>query len=278
MKEKIQYAALIFDVIESRKFKDRFVLQSYLKTAVEICNTLFASTLCKPVMFSAGDEMQGLFHSAQAAYRYFAFFSRLAYPVQLRCGIGFGELDVFSADWMTTELDGPAYHRAREAIALCHERQEQPIIFTAARDSDRFANGLIGSYLLLVQAMKPKTTILYNYAEFLDSHLVPQWKDLVVGIQALEAHLIQQQHMCKNTIPSYKPSFSITLDESCFEEPDSVDEDALIRQSWKRALNGRIAQALGIRRQYVDSVVRTNNFAQLRTIEALIVDKLQEVT
>ena len=277
MKELKHYTALIFDVIESRKFKDRFEIQGFLKNAVEICNGLFQELLCKPVMFSAGDEMQGLFYSAQDAYRYFAFFSRLAYPVQLRCGIGFGELDVFSADWMTTELDGPAYHRAREAIALCHEGQDQLVIFNSARESDRFINGFLGSYLLLIQAMKPKTTMLYNYAEFLDSHLVPQWEDLVTGMEAIEAHLIQQQRICKNTIPSYKPSFAITLDESCFEKPDSVEEDAIIRRSWKRALNGRIAQALGIRRQYVDAVVRTNNFAQLRYFETLAGEMIQEV-
>lgn len=277
MKEKIPYTALIFDVIQSRKLKDRLVLQSYLKAVVDMCNTLFTPLLCKPVMFSAGDEMQGLFYSTQGAYRYFSFFSRLAYPVQLRCGIGLGTLDVFSPDWMTTELDGPAYHRAREAIAQCHEWKEPSVIVNSARASDRFVNGLVGSYLLLVQAMKPKTTILYNYAEFLDSHLVPNWKDLVSHMVALEAILLQQQLLCTSTIPSYKPSFSITLDASCFEEPDGFD-DELVRQRWKRALNGRIAQALGIRRQYVDAVVRTNNFAQIRSIEALVVEMVQEVT
>lgn len=277
MKENIHYTALIFDVILSRKFSDRLVLQSYLKTAVEICNTLFKDLLCKPVMFSAGDEMQGLFYSAQAAHQYFAFFSRLAYPVQFRCGIGVGTLDVFSPTWMSTELDGPAYHRSRAAIARCHEGQEQRVIFNSARDSDRFVNALLGSSLLLVQAMKPKTTILYNYAEFLDSHLVPQWKDLVTYIETIEAHLIEQQLLCKSTIPSYKPSFTVTLGESCFEEPDSAEEDVLTSQPWKRGLNGRIAQALGIRRQYVDAVVRTNNFAQIRNFEALIGEMIQEV-
>ncbi|HAF85377.1 MAG TPA: hypothetical protein DCG32_03235 [Sphaerochaeta sp.] len=279
MKEKTHYTALIFDMVESRKFKDRFALQSYMKAAVEICNTVFAKSICKPVMFSAGDEMQGLFYTAQEAYRYFAFFSRLVYPVQLRCGIGLGELDVFSADWMTTELDGPAYHRAREAIARCHEGQEQPVLFNSESPGDRFINGFLGSYLLLTQALKPKTTILYIYAEFLDSHLVPQWEDLVTLVASIEAHLIQQQLLCKNTISSYNPIFSLTLEETCFEEPDSTGGDRLmISQSWKRGLNGRIAQTLGIRRQYVDAVVRTNNFAQLRTFEALIVEKLQEVT
>lgn len=278
MNETKHYAALIFDVIESRKFKDRFAIQSFLKSALDICNSLFQERICKPVMFSAGDEMQGLFSNAEDAYRYFAFFSRLVYPVQLRCGIGLGELDVFSEDWMTTELDGPAYHRARAAIARCHEGQEQLVIFNSARASDRFVNGLLGAYLLLTQAMKPKTTMLYYYAEFLDSHLVPQWQDLVASIATLETHLKEQQIICKSTIPSYKPSFSITLDEACFEEPDITKKDVLTSQEWKRGLNGRIAQALGIRRQYVDAVVRTNNFVQIRSIEALVVEMVLEVT
>lgn len=269
MKETKHYAALIFDVVESRKFKDRFAIQSHLKAAIGVCNELFHESLCKPVMFSAGDEMQGLFYSAEAAYRYYAFFSRLVYPVQLRCGIGFGELDFF-ADWMTTELDGPAYHRAREAIALCHQGPEQPVIFNSGQQEDRFANGLLGSYLLLNQALKPKTTMLYNYAEFLDSYLVRQPKALIANLKALQAILKEQQQICEETIPSYKPSFSLSVDEDCFEE-----HDGLVDKEWKRGLNGRIAEALGIRRQYVDSVVRTNNFAQLRYFEALIVDMLQ---
>ncbi len=42
-----------------------------------MCNTLFTGLLCKPVMFIAGYEMQGLFYSTQGAYRYFSFFSDL---------------------------------------------------------------------------------------------------------------------------------------------------------------------------------------------------------
>ncbi len=76
-------------------------------------------------------------------------------------------------------------------------------------------------------------------------------------------------------MPSYKPSFFITLDASSFEEPDGFD-DELVRQQWKRALNGRIAQALGIRRQYVDAVVRTNNFAQIRNFVALFNREMPE--
>lgn len=276
MKENNHYAALIFDVIESRKFKDRFMIQSQLKTAVEICNRLFQDALCKPVMFSAGDEMQGLFYSAEGAYRYFALFSRLAYPVQLRCGIGFGKLDFF-ADWMTTELDGPAYHRAREAIALCHAEQGQQTVFYSESTKDSVVNGLIGSYLLLVQALKPKTTMLYNFSEFLDPSLVPQWESLVTAMVSLEPFLNQQQQICEDVIPSYKPSFTVSLDKDSFEEPDKREFGVLALQTWKRGLNGRIAEALGIRRQYVDSVVRTNNFVQLRYFEALIIDTLQEV-
>lgn len=276
MKETKHYAAVILDVIDSRKFKDRYMIQSHLKAAVEICNRLFHDLLCKPVMFSAGDELQGLFYCSDAAYRYVAFFSRLAYPVALRCGIGFGELDFFS-DWMSTELDGQAYHRARLALAQCHSEQGQGIIFYSERAQDSVVDGLIGSYMLLVQALKPKTTILYNFAEFLDSSLVPTWEALVLELDTLKAFLTQQQHLCVQTIPSYKPSFSLSLSEESFEEPAKIEFGVLLVQTWKRGLNGRIANTLGVRRQYVDAVVRTNNFVRLRYFEALIVAVLQEV-
>lgn len=171
---------------------------------------------------------------------------------------------------MTTELDGPAYHRAREAIASCHEGQAQRVTLHSASQNDRFVYGLLGAYLLLVHAMTPKTSILYNYAEFIDTHLVPQWNDFVRDMASLEAFLVLQQLLCKNTIPSYKPSFSLALDESCFEKLDDAGDAALARQSWKRGLNGRIALALGSRQQYVDAVVRTNNFEQLYNFENLV--------
>ena len=43
------------------------------------------------VIFSAGDEIQGLFYSSEAAYLYFRLFNMLIYPVEVGAGIGVGE-------------------------------------------------------------------------------------------------------------------------------------------------------------------------------------------
>ena len=59
------------------------------------------------VEFSAGDEVQGLLSSPEAAFLYFRMFSMLISPVKMRAGIGVGEWNIKIENASTTPRMAP---------------------------------------------------------------------------------------------------------------------------------------------------------------------------
>ena len=64
----MRYAAVIFDIIESRRYSDRYEVQNILMESISYLNTLYAYAIKKEVVSSAGDEFQGLFLDLQTAF------------------------------------------------------------------------------------------------------------------------------------------------------------------------------------------------------------------
>ena len=57
----MKYAAIMFDVVESRKYYERYDVQKVLMTCVSYLNKIYRCEIKKKVVSSAGDEFQGLF-------------------------------------------------------------------------------------------------------------------------------------------------------------------------------------------------------------------------
>ena len=106
------YAALIIDLKKSRSYtkEDRNHIQYYIMDVIHLLNRLYRRELVREVDFSAGDEVQGLFSSPEAAYLYYRMLSMWLHPVEIRAGIGVGGWDVQLDSKGTTGQDGPAYH------------------------------------------------------------------------------------------------------------------------------------------------------------------------
>ena len=58
------YVALIMDIEKSRAYvtEDRIELQKYMSYCIDMLNELFIENIEHDVIFSAGDELQGLFN------------------------------------------------------------------------------------------------------------------------------------------------------------------------------------------------------------------------
>lgn len=106
----------MIDIVDSRKYKNRNEIQEFMKCIIVYLNKIFYKSLKKPLMFSAGDEIQGLFYEPLAAYLCVRFCMMICYPVKIRAGIGYGELAFDNENWKSSELDGEVYHNARYAI------------------------------------------------------------------------------------------------------------------------------------------------------------------
>lgn len=112
------YAALMIDVQASKKMssKKREALQYVLSSSICYLNALFNPLLVRDVVFSAGDEVQGLFRDAASAYLYYRAMSQLAVQFKIRGGVGIGEWSTRIEGAPSTVQDGSAYHHARTMI------------------------------------------------------------------------------------------------------------------------------------------------------------------
>lgn len=74
------YTALIIDLKKSRRYTkdDRNHIQHYIMDDFHLLNGLYCTELVREVDFSAGDEVQGLFSSPEAAYLYYRMLSTTA--------------------------------------------------------------------------------------------------------------------------------------------------------------------------------------------------------
>lgn len=132
------YAALIVDVKHSTKYKREYrqAIQELLSASNRLLNDLFLSSIEKPMTFSGGDEVQGLFKDVATAFLYFRFMSMIVGPGKLRGGIGFGAWDIALDGAESPSQDGPAYHRARKAIEEAHANRKYDLCFSVDRGLD----------------------------------------------------------------------------------------------------------------------------------------------
>lgn len=135
----MNYASIIFDIVGSRRYEDRYGVQEIIKQSIDYLNEMYKSSIIKEVVFGAGDEFQGLFTSISAAYAYARELQILIYPIKIRAGIGFGSIKYFVEGWKSTEIDGESYYKARDAIdaipnGVCS------IFINSKMESDRLLN------------------------------------------------------------------------------------------------------------------------------------------
>ena len=102
----MRYAAVMFDVIESRKYSERYEVQQMLMNCIDYLNGIYRDSIKKEVVSSAGDEFQGLFLDLQSAFVYIRKLQILIYPIKIRCGIGYGAIKYDVEEWTSAAFDG----------------------------------------------------------------------------------------------------------------------------------------------------------------------------
>jgi len=111
----MQYLALIGDVVDSKQLSKRDEFQAKLATLLRETSNRNPA-LASPYTITLGDEFQAVYKSADRLFAdIFSIWSDV-HPVQVRFGIGVGELSTAINRKQALGMDGPAFHRAREAI------------------------------------------------------------------------------------------------------------------------------------------------------------------
>lgn len=116
------YVALIGDIRGSRELEDRHEVQEEFHELVAYLNEhVPASSIASPFTVTTGDEFQVLLMDATGAVRAAVSASDQFHPARLRFGIGRGELETEVNTERAIGMDGPCFHRAREAINAASE-------------------------------------------------------------------------------------------------------------------------------------------------------------
>jgi hypothetical protein len=109
------YAAVLIDVVRSRSHPDRGALEHDIAVALAAVN---GRVHClDPLTATVGDEVQGIYPTLRDAVRAVVEVRlELVGNVDLRAGIGWGDIVVYDPDRAPFGQDGPAWWSARAAL------------------------------------------------------------------------------------------------------------------------------------------------------------------
>lgn len=146
MKENLNsslYVALIGDIRGSRELEDRNEAQMEFKQVVDSLNhDIPTDSIASRFTVTTGDEFQVLLRGAFDAIEAAVLASDRFHPARLRFGIGRGELDTAVNPNQAIGMDGPCFHRAREAVKLAREDEAWLRVSGWSKDLDRHVNSM----------------------------------------------------------------------------------------------------------------------------------------
>ena len=267
-----KYYALIIDLKKSRTYSNEYRsnIQNFIKECIGLMNQIFKRSLQFDMIFSGGDEFQGMFSSAEAAFLYYRLLNLLIAPVEMRGGIGVGEWDIRINSNNSTEQDGSTYHNARRAIDNVNDRMGYDLLLYSGRKHDKYVNSEINISICLINEQSEAQ----NELSLLTELMYPIVFDEAYDVYKLES--IKQLIDMKNTLPFYskwrrkksnrrKPNF--IQDIHFVKKIDVWDpelHDYFISSGNVKGLSYQLDEIIGTSRQSIDRSIKAGNIFQIR--------------
>ena len=155
---------IIADVRGSKKMAndERYEGQLFLKSAIIQINENFSDSIEAPFMITRGDEFQGVIKNLLSGLKIMLEFERLLFPLNLRYGIGQGEIQKMGSS-IPIEMDGPAFHRANDAVTRAKKKK----LFLLCNSGDESCDLLLNNIFLLMNSIKSRWN-KNNYERYWD--------------------------------------------------------------------------------------------------------------
>jgi len=279
----MKYVALIFDIVESRHYQDRYDVQYTLMNAVSYLNHLFKEEIKKEVVSSAGDEFQGLFLNLQSAFLYIRKLQLLIYPIKIRCGIGYGEIKYDVERWSSSAFDGEAYYLARDAINEIAKKKNNGIIFKTKSHFDKYLNMLCLSSIEL----KNRQSQVARWIELLSDIILPvkpvneeiSFYDFILDIRykVIEAEQWNKVHGRPREVDPLTTNFEILFgSKDEFKLKDTSNNKLLVDEFWEHGMSTLLAQVMNTSRQNIDRYVSLGKIKESRAMDKTIYELLGE--
>lgn len=275
------YVSLIMDVEKSRMYPidQRNSIQKYMNRYIDCLNDFFCNDIKYRVTFSAGDELQGLFFDVTAAVLFFRMFEMLMRPVKIRAGIGVGEWTVKVEEGLSTQQDGPVYHRARQAIEEASKMQLQNVRICSEKD-DILVNHLINASNVL----KTQQIYMQNMVLVILELLYPfvaagtEKSGEEIAKELLDIKLEYMIAMRKyNKAGGYRQE-SFHMGEVTAVSPVAIDGKIIEPESVivKKNTAFMISRILGSTRQNADSIMRRGNANKIRELDFIALQYVEK--
>ncbi|MGB4658173.1 MAG: SatD family protein [Mobilitalea sp.] len=113
---KNQYIAIIGDIKKSKQLEERKKIQIKLQAILNEINIKYTEDIVSKFMITLGDEFQGVLECGVNVMNIISEIEAEIYPIEIRYGIGIGDLTTDINPDIPLGADGPAYYYARDAI------------------------------------------------------------------------------------------------------------------------------------------------------------------
>lgn len=279
----MKYVAIMFDVVESRKYCERYDVQKILMNCVDYLNDIYRFAIKKDVISSAGDEFQGLFFDLQSAFLYIRKLQLLIYPIKLRCGIGYGEIKYDVEEWSSSAFDGEAYYLARDAIVSIEQKKSNAICFNTNSRYDKYLNILCLSDMQLKSAQSQVAHLIELIADIM-LPIVYRKEDRRFYEFILEnrCKLIEQERW-NRVAGRHRDTDILNINyEILFEniegyaQKKATDLLFCMDEFWARGMVTEIARIMNTTRQNIDRYVSLGRIKESRTMDKAIFELLGE--
>lgn len=121
----MEHVAIIGDIKDSKKLKNRNQIQEKLNVTLKNINKIYRNDISANFVITLGDEFQGLLEKREHLLDIIKYIQREMYPVKLRFGIGIGEISTDIIYEAAIGADGPAYYAARKMIEDLREQEKK---------------------------------------------------------------------------------------------------------------------------------------------------------
>ena len=276
------YAILIADIKSSRVYneEERLAIQERLKKIVDLLNYIFSRSLVLPLDFSAGDSVQGIFKSPEASLRCYFVLQNLFFPVIIRGGIGCDKIyESFtnSGDFKdTNEIDGSAYHLAREAIEIAKAKKYDVAFFSKANSLDVYLNNMLMLSSNLKSCLSRSQRDLFRLCSFLSPILSEEellkyesrFSDMLPFFDF--SPLILNKYMYQEKLYSELLSiFNINKTNIEFYHNCYMLDHVFIADLVSRSSDGYLAKFYNVTPQNISSLRRRGKMNTIKTLDIL---------
>lgn len=121
----MQYYAIIGDIKRSKKIENRCEIQEKLKKILDNVNSIYNNDISAKFLITLGDEFQGLLEITAPILEIIKYIQREIYPIELRFGVGIGNVPTLIDYEAAIGADGPAFYAAREMIEFLREQEKK---------------------------------------------------------------------------------------------------------------------------------------------------------